>query len=614
MCFNSPAVVAAVKNRAGLIGVEIKQELAVLKSLGKEHLFAGVIAGWETYIGRDFETGRPLGYRALSHRGFSERNPPKDPDLERVCIVKEFMELWANSLHAGGVPRKKIFCHIAFTSQGLRAADAKETYAEKVNFALPEVAFSSAYRPGFSTYPEGATFKEVSCRFGPARFSRLDLRRRHQRVSYEHARRTQHGDLSGADVQPRCGDGERILLGHWRRGDAQQFLSPGHGKPRGFGCLCQVSPAWRLDRKCLQRFFQRGIPGKDAPPPNGTPGLGSEVGTHTQVMPLTKKLDAFIKNKKWQEADKVADDLLTLMKAVPRGEATPGTSPVSQRLPPKIQKIEKTLPAWIQKTGNTKEASTLMKKLEEHLNAKDFEEAEKTADAILKMIGEVTQGGAQDNFEESRSSCATSSAAPSWRAKPSPSVLRRRDGAPSVSDSSGGPIDTLARHSEDQGYRVIAVKTRWRRSSSRLCQVTAGPQTTPKRRMPMSYDDRSVVQFLQATHGTDLLSDREKHLVGLAVTITRGCQVCTRNRIVKAHDAGIGDEVLNALFGVVAAINAGVAAATRARDIAWRLRPPHRHAQISARQRRRLQPRLHMMEVLPIHAAYRQVDRSITDR
>ena len=33
--------------------------------------------------------------------------------------------------------------------------------AEKVQFALPEVAFSSAYRPGFSTYPEGATFKEI---------------------------------------------------------------------------------------------------------------------------------------------------------------------------------------------------------------------------------------------------------------------------------------------------------------------------------------------------------------------------------------------------------------------------------------------------------------------
>ena len=78
----------------------------------------------------------------------------------------------------------------------------------------------------------------------------------------------------------------------------------------------------------------------------------------------------------------------------------------------------------------------------------------------------------------------------------------------------------------------------------------------------MSYDDRSVVHFLQTTHGTDLLSDREKHLVGLAVTLTRGCQVCTRNRVLKARDARIDDDVLNALFGVVAAVNAGVAAAT----------------------------------------------------
>ena len=64
------------------------------------------------------------------------------------------------------------------------------------------------------------------------------------------------------------------------------------------------------------------------------------------------------------------------------------------------------------------------------------------------------------------------------------------------------------------------------------------------------------------THGTAILTDREKHLVGLAVTLTRGCQVCTRGRIDKAREAGIGDDVLNALVDVVAAVNAGVAAAT----------------------------------------------------
>jgi alkylhydroperoxidase/carboxymuconolactone decarboxylase family protein YurZ len=78
----------------------------------------------------------------------------------------------------------------------------------------------------------------------------------------------------------------------------------------------------------------------------------------------------------------------------------------------------------------------------------------------------------------------------------------------------------------------------------------------------MPYDDTKIVGFLRQTHDTTLLTDREKHLVGLAVTMTRGCQVCTRNRIEKARAAGIGDEVLNALVSVVSAVNAGVTAAT----------------------------------------------------
>jgi alkylhydroperoxidase/carboxymuconolactone decarboxylase family protein YurZ len=78
----------------------------------------------------------------------------------------------------------------------------------------------------------------------------------------------------------------------------------------------------------------------------------------------------------------------------------------------------------------------------------------------------------------------------------------------------------------------------------------------------MGYDGAMVLDFLARTHQTSLLTDREKHLVGLAVTMTRGCQVCTRGRIEKARAAGIKDDLLNALVGIVAAVNAGVAAAT----------------------------------------------------
>ena len=78
----------------------------------------------------------------------------------------------------------------------------------------------------------------------------------------------------------------------------------------------------------------------------------------------------------------------------------------------------------------------------------------------------------------------------------------------------------------------------------------------------MAFNDTLIVDHIKKTHDTDLLSEREKHLVGLAVTMTRGCQVCTRNRVEKARGIGLTDDVLNALIAVTAAVNSGVTAAT----------------------------------------------------
>jgi hypothetical protein len=315
MCFNSAAVVAAVKDRAGLIGGEIKQELAVLKSQGKEHLFAGVIAGWETYIGRDFDTDRPLGYRALSHRGFSESNPPKDPDLERASIVKEFMELWANALHATGTPREKIFCHIAFTSQGLRAADAKESYAVKVNFALPEVAFSSAYRPGLSTYPEGATFKEI------------------------YAVLAKHGSpgwisAEGVNVSPTGMPGEPTM---------ETYM----GRMFNHGAVLVNVFAWGIGGEAMRdNFFRRA----------------------------TESPEALAAYGKFLRGNALVESAAT------------GFSP--EAFQAKVQRIQKDLPGWIQKSGNVKDARALMTKLKGQLEAKKFEDANKTVDSILKLIGQ----------------------------------------------------------------------------------------------------------------------------------------------------------------------------------------------------------------------------------
>ena len=78
----------------------------------------------------------------------------------------------------------------------------------------------------------------------------------------------------------------------------------------------------------------------------------------------------------------------------------------------------------------------------------------------------------------------------------------------------------------------------------------------------MAYDNKLIVDHIQQTHNTELLSEREKHLIGLAVTMTRGCQICTRNRVEKARNIGLTDDELNALLAVTSAVNSGVTAAT----------------------------------------------------
>jgi hypothetical protein len=313
MCFNAREIIAAVNKRGRLIGTEIRNELAVLKAAGKEHLFACVMTGWETQIGNDFETDRPLGFQALRHRGFSQANPPKDADLERVQVVKGFMQLWADALNAGGVPRARIFCHIAFTDQGLRKADLSESYAQKVHFALPDVAFDSAYRPGFSTYPEGATFKEV------------------------YAVLAKHGSpgwisAEGTNVSPTSMPGEPTMESYLARmfnhgavmanifswgigGDAmkENFFRKATENPEAIAAYAKFLRGEPLVESTTG-FSAEAFQAKMHRIQNELPAWVQKSGKQAQAMPLVQKLQGLVKEKKWRDADQVADELLGLMK------------------------------------------------------------------------------------------------------------------------------------------------------------------------------------------------------------------------------------------------------------------------------------------------------------
>ncbi|MCH2182046.1 MAG: carboxymuconolactone decarboxylase family protein [Mariniblastus sp.] len=67
-----------------------------------------------------------------------------------------------------------------------------------------------------------------------------------------------------------------------------------------------------------------------------------------------------------------------------------------------------------------------------------------------------------------------------------------------------------------------------------------------------------VKRALDETSQTEALTEREKHLVGLAVTATRGCIACTGGRIEKALGSGIEQETVRAAIDLAAAVNAGV--------------------------------------------------------
>ena len=67
-----------------------------------------------------------------------------------------------------------------------------------------------------------------------------------------------------------------------------------------------------------------------------------------------------------------------------------------------------------------------------------------------------------------------------------------------------------------------------------------------------------ISKTLDATGQTNALTEREKHLIGLAVTLTRGCIACTGGRIEKALEAGIEYQTIRATVDLAGAVNAGV--------------------------------------------------------
>lgn len=80
----------------------------------------------------------------------------------------------------------------------------------------------------------------------------------------------------------------------------------------------------------------------------------------------------------------------------------------------------------------------------------------------------------------------------------------------------------------------------------------------------MKYTDFSLIQAQTAAgdpvfggHFDGELTERERHLIGLAVATTKGCPDCTAARVKTAKQAGISDQVINEAINLTAGMNAG---------------------------------------------------------
>jgi hypothetical protein len=164
MCFSSPVLRKEVTRIVTtVIGPALKSELDALKQEGKGNLFAGVVVGQEPEIDDYTRTidpglytydpgvlqlmkkdGAPmvrLGYCALTHLGYSEKNPPADFNRALAEVNQEYLSFWCKQFVDAGIPPSRLYTHVA--------APRPQTETNGPIW----IAFNEYARPGWTTYP-----------------------------------------------------------------------------------------------------------------------------------------------------------------------------------------------------------------------------------------------------------------------------------------------------------------------------------------------------------------------------------------------------------------------------------------------------------------------------
>ena len=134
-----------------VIGQEVKRQYDRLVRAGKEKLFAGVIAGWESNLA--------YGFCSLTQLGYGLQNPPPDFDRAREQVLQRHIELWAKGIYDAEIPRDRIFTHLGpvskLTYEQVKSAMSMSRLRQvHQSTALRAfwTAFNNYSNPGFSAY------------------------------------------------------------------------------------------------------------------------------------------------------------------------------------------------------------------------------------------------------------------------------------------------------------------------------------------------------------------------------------------------------------------------------------------------------------------------------
>ncbi|MDQ2767958.1 MAG: hypothetical protein M3Y30_12480 [Gemmatimonadota bacterium] len=322
LCLNSAGVQSAVADRALLIGTETAKGIQKLKAAGREELFIGVIAGWESQIGRDFATGKNLGYCALTNAGFNAAHPPPDVDRAREKIITDFISFWAASLVKAGVPKGKVYSHIAFMSKGVYDIASRQnpsefpaTYLQTVDFTPPEAAFCDSCVPGFSTYPQPGHLEQLQAALA-----------KHGSPPWASSEGT---SLDPSDTDHGAGDARMEgYLGNLFNHGATLVNIFGWGvgaAANPFRQTAEGDAALSAYRKFLHGWALAEAPLQVpvSPPPADLPDRVRKIQTllpgwvdkhgSAIVRPLMERLDSELKQQHFQDASKIADQILSLL-------------------------------------------------------------------------------------------------------------------------------------------------------------------------------------------------------------------------------------------------------------------------------------------------------------